>query len=51
MMFPLAALCGFDLNARLFSIEPIDDSKDQSGHDSDPDVTEYECNGGAASDD
>jgi len=51
MMFPLTALCGLDLNARLFSIQAIDDAKYQRSEDSEPSVTKCKCRGGNASDD
>jgi len=51
MMFPLATLGGLNLDARLLSIQSIDDAKYESGEDSEPGITKCECRGRAASDD
>src|SRR5262249_31891167 len=50
MMFPFAALGGFDFDARLFSVQSIDDTKYESSEDSEPDAAKRECRGRAASD-
>jgi hypothetical protein len=38
MMLPLATLGGFNLDARLLSIQSIDDAKNESGEDSKPGI-------------
>ena len=50
-MFPFAALGRFDFDARLFSVQSIDDTKYESSEDSEPDAAKRECRGRAASDD
>src|SRR5438132_11576062 len=50
MMFPLAALGHFYFDARLLSVESIDDTKYESSDDSEPDAAKRECRGRAASD-
>src|SRR6201982_3217825 len=50
MMFPFAALGRFDFDARLLSVQSIDDTKYESGEDSEPDAAKRECRVGAASD-
>jgi len=51
MMFPFAALGGFDFYARLLSIQSIDDAKYKRSDDSEADTAKCECNGSAASND
>src|SRR6188472_3997553 len=51
MMFPFPTLSRFDFDARLLSIQSIDDTKYESSDDSEPDVAKRECRGRAASDD
>src|SRR5881392_4079947 len=51
MMFPFAELGRFDFDARLFSVQSIDDTKYESSEDSEPDAAKRECRGRAASDD
>jgi len=50
MMFPFAALRCFDFDARLLSIQPIDDAKYESSEDSKPDPANHEGRRRAASD-
>jgi len=50
-MFPLAALGHFDFDARLLSVQSIDDTKYESSEDSEPDAAKRNGRGGAASDD
>src|SRR5438128_7175387 len=50
MMFPFAALGRFDFDARLFSVQSIDDTKYESSEDSEPGIAKCECRGRAASD-
>src|SRR5512132_2068874 len=50
MMFPFAALGRFNFDARLFSVQPIDDTKYESSKDSEPDAAKRECRGRTASD-
>jgi hypothetical protein len=50
MMFPLSALSHFDFDARLLSIQPIDDAKYESSEDSEPDTANRERRRPAASD-
>jgi hypothetical protein len=50
MMFPLATLGGLNFDARLLSIQPIDDAKYESSDDPEPDPAKYERRRGAASD-
>src|SRR5260370_29423378 len=50
MMFPLSALGHFDFDARLLSIESIDDAKYESSEDSKPDAANDESCRRAASD-
>ena len=50
-MFPFAALGRFDFDARLLSVESIDDTKYESSEDSEPDAANHERRGRAASDD
>jgi len=38
MMFPFAELGRFDFDARLFSVQSIDDTKHESSDDSEPDA-------------
>jgi len=49
MMFPLAALRRFNFDARLLSIQSIDDPKYESGEDSEPDTAKRECRSRPAS--
>src|SRR5438876_10903557 len=51
MMFPFAALGGFDFHARLLSVQSIDDAKYKRSDDSEADTAKCECNGSAASND
>src|SRR4029450_8515012 len=51
MMFPFAELGRFDFDARLLSVQSIDDTKYESGEDSETGIAECECRGRAASDD
>ena len=51
MMFQLPTLRCFDFDARLLSIESIDDAKYESCEDSEPDAANYECRGRTAADD
>jgi len=51
MMFPLAAPGHFDFDARLLSVQSIDDTKYESSEDSKPDTAKRERRGRAASDD
>src|SRR5205809_6961727 len=51
MMFPFPTLGRFDFDARLFSVQSIDDTKYESSEDSEPDAAKRECRGRAASDD
>jgi len=50
MMFPFATLGGLNFDARLLSIQPVDDAKYEGSEDSDPGITKCECRGRAASD-
>jgi len=50
MMFPFAVLGRFDFDARLFSVQSIDDTKYESSEDSEPDAAKRECRGRTASD-
>src|SRR5438067_8331599 len=50
MVFPLATLGGFNFYARLLSIQSIDDAKNKSSEDSEPDAAKRECRGRTASD-
>jgi len=49
-VFPAAAPGHFDFNPRLFPVQSIDNTKYESGEDSEPDTAERECRGSAASD-
>src|SRR5216117_1228327 len=49
MMFPFAALGGFDFHARLLSVQSIDDAKYKRSDDSEAYTSKCECNGSAAS--
>src|SRR5262245_15932573 len=51
MMFPFAALGGFDFYARLFSVQSIDNAKYKRSDDSEADTAKCQCNGSAASND
>src|SRR5438876_9856402 len=51
MMFPFAALGRFDFDARLRSVQSIDDTKYKRSDDSEPDAAKRECRGRAACDD
>jgi len=51
MMLPLSALGHFDFDARLLSIQSINDAKNESGEDSKPDAANCKGRGRAASDD
>ncbi len=51
MMFPFATLGRFDFDARLFSVQAIDDTKYDSSKDSEPDAANCEGCGRAQSDD
>jgi len=51
IMFPFAALGRFDFDARLLSIESIDDAKYEGSEDSKPDPTNDEGHGRTAPDD
>jgi hypothetical protein len=49
MMFPLSALGHFDFDARLLSVQSINDAKYESSEDSEPDTAKRERHGCAAS--
>jgi hypothetical protein len=51
MMFPFAVLGRFDFDARLLSVQSIDDTKYESGEDSKPHAANCKGRGRAASDD
>src|SRR5262249_61243961 len=51
MVLPFAAFSGFNFDARELSIQSIDDAKDQSCENAEPDPTEHKRRGGAATDD
>jgi hypothetical protein len=51
MMFPLATLGGLDFDARLLSIQSVDDPKYESSEYSEPDTAKREGGGRAATDD
>ena len=51
MMFPFPTLSRFDFDARLLSVQSIDDTKYESSEDSEPDAANHERRGRAASDD
>jgi hypothetical protein len=51
MMFPLPVLRCFDFDARLLSIESIDDAKYESSEDSEADAANHERRGRAATED
>src|SRR5439155_23096984 len=51
MMFPLAMLGGLNFDARLLSIQSIDDAECESGGDSEPDAATHECSSRGASHD
>jgi len=51
MMFPLAPLGHFDFDARLLSVQSIDDTKYESSEDSEPDAAKRKGRGRAAFDD
>ena len=50
MMLPFAALGGFNFDARLLSIEPVDNAKNESSEDSESDAANRKRYGRAASD-
>jgi len=50
MMLPLAALCGFNFDARLFPIQSVDNTKNESSEDSEADAANRKRCGGTASD-
>ena len=50
-MFPFAALGHFDFDARLLSVQSIDDAKYESSEDSESDTANCERRGRAATDD
>jgi hypothetical protein len=49
-MFQFAALGRFDFDARLLSVQSINDAKHEGGEDSEPDAAKQERGGRAASD-
>src|SRR5436190_2578765 len=51
MMFPFPVLGRFDFDARLLSVQSIDDTKSKRSDDSEPDAAQRECRGRAATDD
>ena len=51
MVLPFAAFGGFNFDARELSIQSIDDTKDQSCENAEPDSTNCKGCGGAESDD
>src|SRR4029077_6453349 len=51
VMFPFPTLSRFDFDARLLSIQSIDDTKYESSEDSEPDTAKCECERCAASND
>src|SRR5438093_6550897 len=51
VVLPLAAFSGFNFDARELSSHSIDDTKDQSCENAEPNSTEHKRRGGAASDD
>jgi len=51
MMFPFPAFSRFDFDARLLSIESVDDAKYESSEDSEPDAANHERRSRAATDD
>src|SRR5437762_5910678 len=51
MMFPFPTLSRFDFDARLLSIQSIDNTKYESSEDSEPDAVKRERRGRAATDD
>jgi hypothetical protein len=50
MMFPFAALCGFNFDARLLPIQSVDNTKNESSEDSESDAANRKCCGRAATD-
>src|SRR5262245_34421884 len=51
MMFPFPKVRCFDFDARLLSVQSINDTKYESSEDSEPHAAKRECRGRAASDD
>src|SRR5215469_9055014 len=51
MMFPFPAVGHFDFDARLLPVQSIDDAKDESSDDCEPEAAKRECRGRAATDD
>jgi hypothetical protein len=51
MMFPFPTLSRFDFDTRELSIQSIDDAKNESSEDSEPDAANHERRGRAATDD
>jgi len=50
MMFPFAALSRLNFDARLLPIQSIDDTKNESSEDAEPDAANCKGRGSAASD-